>query len=421
MIVIEIQLYQILTMKQLVIIGDGMADFPREDCHGTTPLAVAPTPAMDSLASEGLTGLFCPIPEAYPAGSDIGNLSLFGYDPADAFTGRAPLEAANQAIPMGDNDVVFRCNLVTLEDGRMKDFTADHIETELAHELIAEVNSKLGSAGLQFYGGVSYRHLAKVTTDPNNATLLAALKCTPPHDIIGREYETYLPAGVAAEYPRELMIRSQELLNGHPLNQAREASGKLPATSIWLWGQGTAPRLTTYRERFGIDGAVISAVDLVNGIGRCAGFEVLRVPGATGYLDTNYEGKVAAAIDALSRVDFVYLHIEAPDEASHEGRLDHKLRAIEDLDRRVVGPCLEFARSAGNVRILVAPDHITALETRTHAQGPVPFILWGPGVRSNGLTRYSEAEAAKAGVLFPAGHDLVPAMIEREVIDFSAA
>lgn len=408
-------------MKNLVIVGDGMADFPHADCQGNTPLAVAQTLAMDRLAREGLTGLFCPIPDAYPAGSDIGNLSLFGYDPAEAFSGRAPLEAANQAIPMGANDVVFRCNLVTLQDGRMKDFTADHIETELAHELINEVNSIIGSATLQFYGGVSYRHLAKVTTNSHHAHELAALKCTPPHDIIGREYETYLPAGAAAEYPRELMIRSQELLSGHPLNRAREASGKLPATSIWLWGQGTAPRLTTYRERFGIDGAVISAVDLVNGIGRCAGFEVIRVPGATGYLDTNYEGKVAAAIDALSRVDFAYLHIEAPDEASHEGRLDHKLRAIEDLDRRVVGPCYEFARAAGDVRILIAPDHVTSLETRTHAQGPVPFILWGPGVHSNGLMRYSEAEAAKAGVLFPAGHELVRAMIEREVIEFSAA
>ena len=404
-------------MKCLVLLGDGMADFPREDCGGTTPLGKANTPAMDALAAEGICALFSPIPEGYPAGSDVGNLSVFGYDPDEAFTGRAPLEAANQGIALGPDTLAFRCNLVTLEKERLKDFTAGHIGNDEAHTLIGALNNALGDVHLKFHGGVSYRHLATLSAGDAERRKLAALLCTPPHDIIGQEYAAHLPKGDSRDAIVHLMERSQEVLAEHPVNIARRQRGELPATSIWLWGQGAAPSIATYPEQFGISGAVISAVDLVNGIGRLAGLEVISVVGATGYLDTNYEGKVAAALDAFSRHDFVYLHIEAPDEASHEGKTALKLQAIEDFDQRVVAPCLEWARKNGDCRILVAPDHVTALETRTHAGGPVPFALWGPGVEPNAVTSYSEAAGAEAGNVFPRGHELVPAMLQSKRIE----
>lgn len=398
-------------MKCLVLIGDGMADFPLAACGGKTPLAVAATPAMDALARDGMCGLFMPIPDGFPAGSDIGNLSLFGYDPHAYFTGRAPMEAANQGIELGEDELVFRCNLVTLNGTTMEDFTAGHISNDDAHELIALLNDRLGSDALRFHPGVSYRHLATLKASHPQLGEFLNLKCTPPHDIIGRAYDSYLPQGAGHDPIHNIIRESQRVLRDASTNARRRAAGELPATSVWLWGQGQAPKLETYASRFGMKGAVISAVDLVNGIGRIAGLEVIRVPGATGYLDTNYEGKVAAALDAFDRVDFVYLHVEAPDEASHEGSLEKKLKAIEDFDARVVGPCLDFAVKHGDCRVLVAPDHITSIDSRTHAPGPVPFALYGPGVEPDARTAYSEADAAEAGVLFPRGHELVPHMV----------
>ncbi len=398
-------------MKFLVLIGDGMADFPLAACGGNTPLAAARTPAMDELAHRGVCGLFMPIPDGFPAGSDIGNLSLFGYDPHTDFTGRAPLEAVNQGIRLRDDELVFRCNLVTLNAGQMEDFTAGHIPSEEAAELIELLNAKLGNDSLKFHAGVSYRHLATMRAPRPLLNDLLRLKCTPPHDIIGRAYAKYLPRGDNHAGVHKVMEDSQAVLSDAPTNDRRRKRGDLAATSVWLWGQGQAPKLASYKERFGLDGAVISAVDLVNGIGRAAGFEVIRVPGATGYLDTNYEGKVSAALSALDRVDFVYLHVEAPDEASHEGSVEKKLQAIEDFDARVVRPCLDFAIEHGDCRVVVAPDHVTSIESRTHASGPVPFALYGPGIEPDARRRYSEEAAAEAGVLFPRGHELVAHMI----------
>jgi 2,3-bisphosphoglycerate-independent phosphoglycerate mutase len=395
-----------------------MADFPVHELDGLTPLNYAQTPAMDAAVQEGLSGLFCPIPDGLPAGSDIGNLSVFGYDPRQTFTGRAPLEAANQGIVPKDDELVFRCNLVTLEDGKMRDFTADHITSEESATLMSALNAALGTADLRFVPGVSYRNLCLIRADAAALEPLRRLRCTPPHDIIGQDYFNYLPLGDRQGPVRALIEASQPVLAGHAANRARAAAGKLPATSIWLWGQGGAPRMTTYQDRFGITGAVVSAVDLVNGIGHCAGFEVLRVPGITGYLDTNYEGKVAAALDALDRHDFVYLHVEAPDETAHEGRPDLKVQAIEDFDRRVVSPCMEAARARGDLRVLIAPDHVTSLASRTHAPGPVPFALYGPGIRPNGLRAFRESEAARAGILYPDGHTLAPDMIRKQEITF---
>ena len=393
-----------------------MADFPLEAFSGRTPLEVAQTPAMDSLAQFGISALFCPIPEGFAAGSDIGNLSLFGYDPAETFTGRAPLEAANQGIQLGEKELAFRCNLVTLRADKMEDFTAGHISTEEASDLIASLNESLAGEGVLFHAGVSYRHLTIVGERTGPRKALANLSCTSPHDIIGQTYAPHLPKGPSSELITGLVEKSQSVLEGHPVNKARIKRGDLPANSIWLWGQGGAPQMQTFQERFNLRGAVISAVDLVNGIGRCAGFEVIHVPGATAYVDTDYEGKTSAALDALDRVDFVYLHVEAPDEASHEGDAALKIRAIEDFDSRVVSPCLDRARAMGDCRVLVAPDHVTALSTRTHAGGPVPFALCGPGIAQDGRSAFSEQEGAKSGVLYPNGHELVVDMITKKSI-----
>jgi 2,3-bisphosphoglycerate-independent phosphoglycerate mutase len=406
-------------LKHLVLLGDGMADFPLDELDGKTAIVAADTPAMDAAARDGITGQFMPIPDAFPPGSDIGNLSVFGYDPHENFTGRAPLEAVNQGIHIGPDQLVFRCNLVTLGDGMMKDFTADHISSEEAAELIVALNETLGKEGAKFYPGVGYRHLLLLDANAETKAAYQAMQCTPPHDISDQEFAAHLPKGDLNDSIIALMEQSRAVLLDHPVNQERIAAGKLPATSIWLWGQGGAPSLATYADRFGITGAVISAVDLVNGIGRAAGLDVIPVEGATGYVDTNYDGKVAAALEALETRDFVYLHIEAPDEAAHEGDAPLKIRAIEDFDQMVVKPCMDFARARGDVRVIIGPDHITSIASRTHAGGPVPFILYGPGIESNGLSCYSEEEAAKAGVLYPDGHTLIPSMITEASIAFT--
>ena len=402
-------------MKFLILVGDGMADWPLPDHDNKTTIELARTHAMDRVVTLGATGTFTPIPEGLPAGSDIGNLSLYGYDPHAAFTGRAPLEAANQGIDLGPSDIAFRCNLVTLEDGRMRDFTADHITTEEATEIIATLNDALAPEfGLKFHPGVSYRHLSIVPA-PDAATLnaLKSLKCEPPHNISDQEVVPYLPTGEGADKVRAMMERAQELLPDHPINAKRVADGKLPATSIWLWGQGTAPNIESYADKFGLTGAVVSAVDLVQGIGRCAGLEVLHVPGATGWIDTDYAAKVAAALDALERHDMVYLHVEAPDEASHQGSVELKVQAIEDFDAKVVAPCLDYVEKNRDSRLFVSPDHFTTIETRTHAGGPVPFAVCGAGITQDTATGYSEKIAESIGIKCDPGHKLIAAFLNK--------
>ncbi len=407
-------------MKYLVLLGDGMADFPLEELGGRTPLEAAATPAMDAVAQRGISGLFCPIPDGMPPGSDIGNLSMFGYNPREWYTGRAPLEAANQGIELADGEVVFRCNLVTLDDGVMASFTADHISTAEGAELIEALNAGMSGLPVRFHAGVGYRHLAVIATNGASTEGLVRLACEPPHNISDQPVKNYLPAGDGREVVEAIMKRSQEILRDHPVNLKRAENGHAPATSVWLWGQGSSPRLPSYAERHGLTGAVISAVDLVKGIGRCAGLEVIDVPGATGYIDTNYAGKVAAALDALERVDFIYLHVEAPDETAHEGRTDLKIQAIEDFDKAVVAPCLAYAGNRDDARLLVAPDHVTAISTRTHAGGPVPFALCGQGITPNGATAYHEREAERFGVLFPDGYMLTPHMLSAPAIELPA-
>ena len=403
----------VIFVKHLVLIGDGMADHPLDELGGRTPIEAAATPAMDRLVAQGLTGQYCPIPEGLPPGSDIGNLSLFGYDPCATFSGRAPIEAANQGITLAADEVAFRCNLVTLDDGHMRDFTSGHISTEEARAIIATLNETLAREfPVAFNTGVSYRHLAVVRNGAAASDAeLVATPCTPPHDITGQAYEGHLPAGKASRLVRAMMDRSRQVLADHPVNRDRKARGLNPATSIWLWGQGRPPKMAPYAELFGKTGAVVSAVDLVKGIGVCAGLHVLDVPGATGWLDTDYAGKVSAALGALETLDVAFIHVEAPDETAHQGRIDLKMQAIADFDSHVVAPCLAWAERRGDTRVLVAPDHFTLISTKTHAGGPCPFALCGPGVPAGSQGAYSEGVAATSGILIRDGHRLVRAFL----------
>lgn len=409
-------------LKYIVLLGDGMADWPVESLGGKTPLEAAKTPAMDRAVALGTLGQFCPIPEGFAPGSDIGNLSCFGYDPRETFSGRAPMEAANQGIALGTEEVCFRCNLVTVQDGQMRDFTAGHISSAEAAEIISTLNATLAQEfSVTFYPGVSYRHLSVIPkSESASVEELAALKCEPPHNISDKDVAPWLPTGDGDGLVHALMERSKGILAEHPINKARVAKGELPATQIWLWGQGKAPKMRTYQELYGLSGGVISAVDLVNGIGKLAGLEVIPVQGATGWIDTNYEGKIGAGLAALERGDFVYVHVEAPDETAHQGRADLKVQAIEDFDARIVAPALAYLEQHPDTRILICPDHYTTIQTKTHAGGPVPFVMVGAGVAQNGFACYTEAEARKTGVLIAQGFSLTRRMVTTVgAVDFS--
>lgn len=403
--------------KYIVIIGDGMTDRPIEDIGGLTPLQKAFTPNMDMLASNGIIGKAFTIPPGFHPGSDIANLSILGYNPAEFYSGRAPLEAASIGVNLDENDAAYRCNLVTLgfRDGRegafMDDYSSGHITTEEAGELIKAVNEGLGSRDIFFYPGVSYRHLM-VWKDGR-----VDIKCTPPHDIIGRETKDFLPEGERGDFLIDLMKRSISILEKHPINIKRIEDGKKPANSIWLWGQGRKPSLPTYQERYGLKGALISAVDLTKGLGIYAGFEILNVPGATGWLDTNYKGKADSALEAFNRVDFVYLHIEAPDEAGHSGRADYKIKAIEDLDALIVGPVIKGLKERGeDFRALLMPDHATPISLRTHTNDPVPFVIFDSKKQSkNKGVAYSESILERDDLLiFDEGYKLMDYFIKEE-------
>ncbi|MBN2654125.1 MAG: cofactor-independent phosphoglycerate mutase [Nitrospirae bacterium] len=382
-------------MKYVVIIGDGMADRPMESLGGLTPLMKAKTDNMDRLARQGVVGTVRTVPEGFHPGSDVANLSIMGYDPAHYYSGRAPLEAASIGVSLDDHDVAYRCNLVTLRyagpdnQAVMDDYSSGHITTEEAQDIIAVLQDELGSNTISFFPGVSYRHLMVWKNGDSD------IKTVPPHDILGKEAAPYLPSGRKSEVLRDLMSRSVDILQGHPVNKSRINSDKKPANSIWLWGQGRRPKMTTYMEKYGVTGALISAVDLTKGLGIYAGLKVLDVPGATGWLDTNYEGKTEYALKALESVDFVYLHVEAPDEAGHSGKVKDKIKAIEDFDSRIVGPMLDGLRERfPEHRVLLMPDHATPVDVRTHTEEPVPFVLFDSRkIRDNGYIRYNESIA----------------------------
>ena len=404
-----------MSRKYMVLLGDGMADYPVAELGGKTPLQAARTPHLDRLCQQGKLGLVRTVPPGLPPGSDVANLSIFGYDPALHFTGRAPLEAAAMGVKLGPDDVAFRCNLLTIsrrgEKEFMDDFSAGHISTQEARQIIAGIEKALGSHEFNFYPGVSYRHLLVW----RNGGRSLSLTTTPPHDITGKPIAEYLPRGEGQEGICGMMKEARQLLQNHPVNEARQKSGKKPANAIWLWGQGKAPSLLPITKRFGLAGSVISAVDLMKGIGFYAGLEIVNVPGATGYLDTNYAGKAEYALREISKKDFVYVHVEAPDEASHNGNLKDKIQAIEDFDGKIVGPILHGLQAYENFRLLVLPDHPTPLVLKTHSSEPVPFVVFSSEDGGRALKKerfFDELSAQKAGLLIEKGHELLEKFIE---------
>ncbi|MCJ7545013.1 MAG: cofactor-independent phosphoglycerate mutase [Phycisphaerae bacterium] len=388
-------------MKYAIVIPDGAADLPLEELHGQTPLEVARKPQMDWIAAHGKCGMVHNIPKGLACGSDVAILSVVGYDPRTCYTGRAPLEAAAQGLKIGPDEWVFRCNLVTIIDGIMEDHSAGHISTEEAGAIVDELNRSLARPGVHFYRGVSYRHLMIYRGD-------CQVRTTPPHDILGQRAAAHLPTGQGAKELRGLMERGRELLVGHEINTVRRDLGENPATDIWLWGEGQMPQLTPFTERFGLRAAAVAAVDLVRGLARLIGWDVLTVQGATGYLDTNSAGKGAAAVAALDNHDLVFVHVEAPDEAGHNANIKGKIAAIEQIDQHIVGPLLKRLQAEGpEWRILVLPDHPTPCTVRTHTRDAVPFAMAGKRVESVLAEPFSEAHAAESDLHIARGHELM--------------
>lgn len=403
-------------MKYLVVLCDGMADTPNAALGGKTPMECAHKPNMDALAKNAEVGMCRTVAAGLKPGSDVANLSVMGYDPAVCYTGRSPLEAASIGVDLKPTDVALRCNTVTLsgeenyEDKTMVDYCAGDISTEEAHKIIETVEKELGSDIYKFYGGVSYRHCLVVdngTTDLGNMT--------PPHDISGRVIGEYLSKSENAAPLIDLMKKSYEILKNHPVNIERRKKGLHEANSIWLWGEGRRPQLENFKEKNGVSGCVVSAVDLLKGIGICAGMETPEVESATGYIDTNFEGKTQAGIDAFKRgTDLVYLHFEAPDECGHRGEAQNKVKAIEMIDSRVLTKMLDYLNGCGDdYRILIMPDHPTPLETMTHSSAPVPFLIYDSRKKENGVSSFTEKNAAETGEFVEHGPDIMSMLLEK--------
>lgn len=402
-------------MKYVVLIGDGMADRPVAELGGLTPLKKAFTPNMDRLAQTGIIGRVNTVPDGFHPGSDVANLSILGYDPAEYYTGRAPLEAASIGVELKENDIAYRCNLVTLKFNRdktravMDDYSSGHITTGEAGELIEALSKELDNENITLYKGVSYRHLLVWRNGSGS------IECVPPHDILEKEITDYLPVGEGDNVLRGLMRWSVGILEKHAVNKKRVEEGNKPANSIWLWGQGRMPKMPSYNEKYGISGALISAVDLTKGLGLYAGFKILNVPGATGWLDTNYAGKTEYALNALKDADFVYVHVEAPDEAGHSGNCKDKMKAIEDFDAFVVGPVMKgLGERFGAYRVLLMPDHATPLSVRTHTADPVPFVIYDSrDIRNNEGVSYDESILDRSDIMIvEKGHGLMDYFIK---------
>ena len=396
-------------MKYVIILPDGVADVPIPELGDRTPLEVALHPSMDWIAREGITGWADTIPKGLPAGSDVGCMSVFGYDPRKYYTGRAPLEAAARDISLREGEVAFRCNTVTVKDGLMADYSAGHIETEEAAELIKTVDERLGKNGMRFYPGISYRHLAVVSNRE-----LAKAECTPPHDISGQPIEPHLPRGPGSDLLRQLMEESVSILKEHPVNQRRIKEGKPAATMCWLWGQGTAATFPPFQKVYGLRGACISAVDIVRGLGRLVGFDIIQVPGITGYFDTDYKAKGKYALKALVDHDFVRIHIEPTDEAGHMGDVRRKIQAIEDTDHLVVETVRKGLRKRGESgAVLVVPDHPTSSLLKTHVAEPVPFALYATDGPKDDVRAYSESAVKGSTKRFTEGFELMSFFLQQ--------
>jgi len=396
-------------MKYVLVIPDGCADEPQEVLGGKTPLQAAHVPHMDAIVSEGILGRTDTVPASMPSGSDVGTMSLFGYDPLVFHTGRAPLEAAAQGIELGPHDWAIRCNFVTVLEDNMASFTASQLPNEVGEELIGllqELTAK--DPQWEFHQGVSYRNLLIYRAqNAEDQPFDSGTSTTPPHDLTDQSILQDLPSGKGSELLLDLMERSKKLFLKSDKNQER-TDGQPAATQIWLWGQGSRPALEPFQEKFGKSGAVITAVDLLRGLGKLLGWNVIEVEGATGYTDTDYAAKGRAAIETLKQTDFVVVHVEATDEASHEGEVEEKIKALENIDEHVVGPVHDYLKSQGEYRILVCPDHPTFLRTKTHSHGYVPFGICGTNVRPDQANHYDEVTASESNLLLPKGHLLMP-------------
>ena len=390
-----------MATKYAIIIPDGAADEPLEQFDNKTALEAAQTPNMDKVSTSGRQGLVRTVPADMEPGSDVAQMSLLGYDPRRYYTGRAPIEAVARNIKLSVDDWVFRCNLITIADGEMADHSAGHISTAEAEKLMKELDEQLGSEQIRFHTGLSYRHLLvfkEIDFD---------VQTYPPHNHIGTAIEKILPRGKGAEMLIDLMARSQQLFTGHDINKVRKDLGENQVSSIWLWGHGKRARMERFKKRFGLKGVSITAVDLVKGLSKLIGFDLINVPGATGFIDTNYQGKASAAIEALEEYDIVFVHIEAPDEASHSGNAEMKKKAIEQIDKHIVGPVLEALQGYESWRILVMPDHPTPIRTCAHSPEPVPFAMAGDNVSGILHSTFSEANASRSGFRIDNGFELM--------------
>lgn len=398
--------------KYIVLIGDGMADIPIPELGNKTILEYAHIPNMNYLASKGITGLTNTVPQGMAPGSDTANLSIFGYNPVESFTGRAPLEAISMGIKLGPDDAAFRCNIINAVDNKMQDFTASHIDSTFSEIVIGQISKNITDKNIEFYSGVSYRNLMVWRNYPYKSIA----ETVPPHDIQGKGTGPYLPSGEGSDELKDLMNRARNIISSS--NEITEAMSKLQGSpeSIWLWGGGKKPAIKTLSERFGLHGYTISAVDLIHGIGKAAGLEPLFVDGATGYIDTNYEGKASALISSIKNCNYVFLHVEAPDESGHEGSIEKKLKSVEDFDKKIVGPVLEAMQNYNNFSILLMPDHHTPVSIKTHTADPVPFIIYSKGCSlENNYNQfsaplYNEKAAKGTGLFIKSAHKLIEIM-----------
>ncbi len=395
-------------MKYIVLIIDGAAGLPLPERGGRTCLELAVTPNLDEMAGEGFMGLVRTVPPGMEPSSACACMSVLGYDPTVYYKGRASIEARSLGIDIGEGEVVFRCNLVNIEDGKMKDYSAGHISTDEAEELITTLDKEMGNDFIKFYPGVSYRHILKIKGHED--TLKAV--CTPPHDIPGKDVEGYLPKGEGSDLLRDLMARSETLLRNHRINVARRDRGDMPVTTIWLfWGSGQVPEMPAFREVYGLGAALTSGVDLLKGLAKMADMDVLDIRGVTDGPDNDNAAQITGALGALGKCDLAVVHIEAPDEAAHGGLIDEKIEAIRKIDAEVIGRLLE--RRGDDLRVLVMPDHPTPIKLRTHSADPVPFLIWGEGIKANGAKRFTEAEAGKTGVFIEEGYNIMGRLVGR--------
>ncbi len=398
------------SMKYCVVIIDGAAGWSLPQRGGRTCLELARTPNLDAMASEATIGLVRTVPPGMEPSSACACMSLLGYDPKVYYRGRSGIEARSMGIPIEDDDVLFRCNLVAVRDGKMWSYSSGHISTEEAKQLVSSLNKEVGNDEVHFYPGVSYRHICKITGHKD--TLMAA--CTPPHDIPDKPVAEFLPHGVGSDFLRNLMERSVSVLQGHSVNIARRSRGDIPATMIWLfWGSERIPDMPSFKEVYGLDAALTSAVDLLQGLAKMVRMEVLNIPGVTDGLDNDYAAQAEGALEALKEYDLVVIHVEAPDEAAHAGAIDDKIEAIQEVDGKIASRIRQWDKDA--IRVLVMPDHATPIEVRTHTDEPVPFMLWGKGFKPNGAKRFTEAEAKGTGFFIEDGYNIMGRLVSREI------